>query len=113
MAILKKAIKDNVIAGENKYKYDEEKKGIVIDTNETENYCMISVVTRDGVTSIEHNVPVKCKEFPKIGDIVEIKEQFKKFTITGIYDETNFNTNLEGDIFSDIYGGGTNGYVGY
>ena len=27
MAILKKAIKENIVAGENKYKYDEEKIG--------------------------------------------------------------------------------------
>lgn len=113
MALLKKAIKENIVAGENKYKYDEEKIGQVLEANETENYCMISVITRDGITTIEHNVPVKCKEFPEIGDYVELKEQFRKFTIVGIYDPTNLNTNLDGDIYSDIYGGGTNGYVGY
>ena len=113
MSMLKKAIQNNVITGENKYKYDEEKRGQVIETNEPENRCTVSVITRDGISSIEYNVYVKCEKFPEVGDIVELKEQFKKFTIVGIINEADFNTELEGDIYSCIYGGATNGFVGY
>lgn len=113
MAILKKAIRDNIITGENKYKNDGEKIGQVIATNEAENCCMVSVITREGIGSIEHNVKVKCDEFPEVGDYVEMKEQFKRYTIVGIHKPTDLNTNLDGDIYSDIYSGSTNGYVGY
>lgn len=112
MSLLKKAIQNNVITGENKYKYDEEKRGQVIETNEPENRCTVSVITRDGISSVEYNVYVKCKDFPNVGDYVELKEQFKKFTIVGIVNDADFNTELEGDIYSS-YGGSTNGYVGY
>ena len=113
MSMLKKAIRDNVIGGENKYKYDEDKKGQVLDANEPENRCTVSVITRDGISSIEYNVYVKCDKFPKVGDFVELKEQFKKFTIVGIINDADYNTELEGDVYSCIYGGATNGFVGY
>ena len=113
MAMLKKAIKDNVMTGENKYKYDEEKIGQVIDCNEPENRCTVSVITRDGISAIEYNVYVKTKEFPQIGDYVELKEQFRKFTVVGILADDMFETNLDGDIYTSIYSGATNGYVGY
>ncbi len=113
MAMLKKAIKDNVMTGENKYKYDEEKIGQVIDCNEPENRCTVSVITRDGISAIEYNVYVKTKEFPQIGDYVELKEQFRKFTVVGILADDMFETSLDGDIYTSIYSGATNGYVGY
>lgn len=112
MAFLKKAIKDNVMTGQNKYMNDDEKIGLVIETNEPENRCTIFIITREGVSSAEYNVPVKCDKFPDIGDYVEVTEQFKKFTIVGIYDTTDLNTNLDGDIYC-MYGGAINGYVGY
>ena len=113
MAILKKTIKDNLMTGENKYKYDEEKIGQVIDCNEKENRCTISVITRDGISAIEYNVYVKCKDFPDIGDFVELKEQFRKFTVVGILDNNDLNTAIDSDIYSSLYGGAVNGYVGY
>lgn len=113
MGLLKETIKNNMITGENKYKYDEDKRGQVIETNEAENRCTVSVITRDGIASIEHNVYVKCDKFPDVGDYVELKEQFKKFTIVGIVNDTDLNTELDGDIYSGIYGGSTNGFVGY
>lgn len=112
MAILKQAIKNNIMTTESKYKNDGEKIGQVIEVNEPENRCTIFIVTRDGVSSIEYNVPVKCEDFPEMGDFVEVREQFKKFTIVGIYDKNNLNTNLEGDIYSSITGAAINGYVG-
>lgn len=115
MAILKKAIKDNIMTTESKYKNDGEKIGQVIETNEAENVCTIFLVTRDGVSSTEYNVPVDLinGKFPKMGDFVKVKEQFKKFTIVGIYDKENLNTELSGDIYPSTYGGAVNGYVGY
>ena len=112
MSILKQTIKDNLLATEKKYNNDGEKVGQVIETNEPENRCTIFLITRDGVSSIEYNVLVKCDKFPKMGDLVEVREQFKKFTIVGIYDKNDLNTNLDGDIYSAIYGGAINGYVG-
>lgn len=113
MGMLKKAIKDNVMSGNTKYKGINEKIGQVLDSNENEKTCTISVITRDGISSIEYNVIVKCEEFPSVGDYVALKEQYKKFTIEGIIDVKDLNTALNGDIYSDIYGGGVNGYVGY
>lgn len=112
MGLLKKTIKDNIMGTENKYKYDDEKIGQVIEASETENRCTIYVITRDGISSVEYNVFVKCDKFPNVGDYVELREQLKKFTIVGIYNPDEFNTVLEGDIYSGIYGGAINGYVG-
>jgi hypothetical protein len=113
MAMLKKAIKDNVMAGENKYKYDEDKIGQVLECNEPENRCTVSVITRDGISAIEYNVYVRSKKFPKVGDYVELKEQFRKFSVVGILNDDDLETSLNGDIYTNIYGGATNGYVGY
>ena len=114
MAILKKAIKDNVMSTESKYKYDGEKVGEVIEANEAENRCTVHLVTRDGITSTEYNVVVDkhIKKFPKTGDFVKVKEQMKKFTIVEIYSKTDFNTNLNGDIYPTAYGSSINGFVG-
>ena len=112
MAVLKTAIKDNIMSVESKYKYDGEKIGQVIETSKAENTCTIYVITRDGISSVEYNVLVKSKKFPKVGDLVELNEQFKKFTIVNIFDEEQYNTILEGDIYSNQYGGAINGYVG-
>lgn len=111
MAILKNTIKNNVMSGQNKYKNDDEKIGHVIEVNEPENRCTIFLINREGVQTVEYNVLVKCDKFPKPGDLVEVREQFKKFTVVGIYD-SNLNTNLSGDIYC-MYGGAVNGYVGY
>lgn len=111
MAILKNTIKNNVMSGQNKYKNDDEKIGHVIEVNEPENRCTIFLVNREGVQTVEYNVLVKCDKFPKPGDLVEVREQFKKFTVVGIYD-SSLNTNLSGDIYC-MYGGAVNGYVGY
>jgi hypothetical protein len=113
MALLKDTIKRNIMTAESKYKYDGEKVGRVIEVNEAEKCCTIFIITRDGVSSIEYNVPVTEGKTPKMGDLVKVKEQFKKFSIIGIYDRTNFDTTLEGDVYSCIYGAAINGYVGY
>lgn len=113
MALLKNTIKNNIMTTESKYKYDGEKVGRVIEVNEPEKRCTIFVITRDGVSSIEYNVPVTEGKVPEMGDLVRVKEQFKKFSIIGIYDKTDYDTTLEGDIYSCIYGGAINGYVGY
>lgn len=112
MAVLKTAIKDNIMGTESKYKYDGEKVGQVIEANKGENTCTIYVITRDGISSVEYNVLVKSKKFPKVGDLVEIKEQFKKFTIVDIFNKEEYNTYLESDIYSNQYSGAINGYVG-
>ncbi len=114
MSFLKTAIKQNIMTTESKYKYDGEKIGEVIETNEPENRCTVYVVTRDGIASVEYNVVVdkKIKKFPKEGDFVRITEQFKKFTIIEIFDKSDLNTNLDGDIYPSTYGGAINGYVG-
>ncbi len=112
MAILKNAIKNNVMSGQNKYKNDDEKVGQVIEVNEPENRCTVFLINREGVQTVEYNVLVKCDKFPNPGDFVEVKEQFKKFTVVGIYNELDLNTNLSGDIYC-MYGGAVNGYVGY
>ena len=102
MSILGKAIRNNIISGNNKYKNDEEKIGQVIQTNEPENTCTVSVITRDGISSIEYNVIVKKENwFPEVGDYVEVKEQFKRFFIVGPVNIADMNTNLEGDIYTD------------
>lgn len=112
MALLKDTIKNNIISNQNKYMNDDERVGHVIEANEAENRCTVYLITRDGITSVEYNVTVKCDKFPKPGDMVEVKEQFKKFTVVGIYNQIDFNdTNLEGDIYC-MYGGAVNGYVG-
>lgn len=113
MSLLKDTIKRNIMAPEGKYKYDGEKIGRVIEVNEAEKRCTIFIITRDGVSSIEYNVPVMEGKTPKMGDLVKVKEQFKKFTITGIYDNSEFDTTLDGDIYTNTYGGAINGYVGY
>lgn len=112
MAKLKTAIKDNVMSVESKYKYDGEKLGQVIEVNKAENTCTIYLITRDGINSVEYNVIVRSKKFPKVGDFVEVKEQFRKFTITNIFNEEEYNTYLENDIYSNQYSGAINGYVG-
>jgi hypothetical protein len=112
MSILRKAIQNNIMTNQNKYMNDDERVGQVIETNEAENRCTVYLMTRDGITSVEYNVLVKCDKFPKPGDMVEVKEKFKKFTVVGIYNNLEFNTELEGDIYC-MYGGSVNGYVGY
>lgn len=113
MSILKNTIKNNLMSTESKYKYDGEKVGQVIEVNEGEKCCTIFLITRDGVSSAEYNVPVIEGKMPKMGDYVKVKEQFKKFTIVGIYDKSDYETILEGDIYSALYSGAINGYVGY
>ena len=113
MALLKDTIKNNLMTSESKYKYDGEKVGQVIDVNESEKLCTIFIVTRDGVSSVEYNVPVLEGKTPKIGDLVRVNEQFKKFTIVGKYDKADYDTILQGDIYSAVYGGAVNGFVGY
>ena len=114
MALLKDTIKNNIISNQNKYMNDDERVGHVIEANEAENRCTIYLVTRDGVTSVEYNVIVdkSIKKFPKVGDFVKVKEQFKKFTIVEIYKKSDFNTNLNGDIYPSAYGSSINGFVG-
>lgn len=112
MAVLKTAIKDNIMSVESKYKYDGEKIGQIIEVNKAEKTCTMYVVTRDGISSVEYNVMIKCEKLPKVGDLVEVSEQFKKFTVIGIFNQEEYNTILEGDIYTNQYSGAINGYVG-
>lgn len=112
MSILGKSIKNNIMTGENKYKNDLQKIGQVININDNNTYT-VSVITRDGISSIEYNVTSKLKDdAPKKGDFVELSENFKRFTITGLLNNEDM-TMLNGDVYSNVYGGATNGFVGY
>ena len=113
MALLRDTIKNNLMTGDNKYKNDGEKVGQVIEVNEVEKICTIFIITRDGISSVEYNVPVIEGKVPKIGDLGRVNEQFKKFTIVGKYDKADYDTVLQNDIYSAVYGGAVNGFVGY
>lgn len=104
---LTSAIKGKITAGNNKYTGEQNKVGQVIHGNESDNRCVISVVTRDGISQVFYNVPVLyttvdktlASWFPANGEQVCVMERNKTYVITGpVVDRPNINT--EYDIFS-------------
>lgn len=118
---MKKSIKSNIINPSIKYKNEQEKVGEVLEINEDAGTCTVSLVTRDGIKNVIYNVAVLHNEEgiipwqPEAGDLVRLKEQYKRFVITGKFDMNTLNQSalsLYDDIYADITGGGC-GYSGY
>ena len=118
---IKKSIKSNIINPSIKYKNEQEKVGEVLEINEDAGTCTVSLVTRDGIKNVIYNVAVLHNEEgiipwqPEAGDLVRLKEQYKRFVITGKFDMNTLNQSalsLYDDIYADITGGGC-GYSGY
>ena len=118
---MKKGIKSNLINPSIKYKNEQEKVGEVLEINEDAGTCTVSLVTRDGIKNVIYNVAVLCNEEgiipwqPEAGDLVRLKEQYKRFVITGKFDLNTLDQSvlsLYDDIYADITGGGC-GYSGY
>jgi hypothetical protein len=118
---LKKSIKSNIVNQSIKYKNEQEKVGEVLEINEDAGTCTVSLITRDGVKNVIYNVSVAHNAEgvipwqPEAGDLVCLKEQYKRFIITGKFDMDNLNQtslSLYSDIYADVTGGGC-GYSGY
>ena len=58
MSSLTDAIRGKVVAGNNKYTNQQEKRATVIETNKADNRCVISTINRDGIVQVYYNVPV-------------------------------------------------------
>lgn len=116
---LKKVIKSNIINQSTKYKNEQEKVGEVIEINEDTGTCTVSLITRDGIRNVIYNVNIQYNEegvipwSPEPGDIVKLKEQYKRFVITGKFDLNTLNQSalsLYDDVYADVTGGGC-GYI--
>lgn len=91
MSNLSDAFKSKLIVGNNKYVNQHEKKATVIQSNQTENKCVISTVSRDGIPQVYYNVPVvygtadktNISWFPESGETVLVAEKNKMHVITG------------------------------
>ena len=91
MSNLSTAFKSKLIAGNNKYTNQHEKKAIVIEANEADNRCVISTVNRDGIPQVYYNAPVvygiadstSVSWFPQIGEEVIVTEKNRTYVITG------------------------------
>jgi hypothetical protein len=90
MGSLSDSIRGRITSTNNKYNNKQEKKAIVIKGNQSDNLCIISSVTRDGIPQIFYNVPViytsdddSVKWFPKDGEEVCVVENNKNYSITG------------------------------
>lgn len=85
------AFKGKLIAGNNKYVNQQEKKATVIEGNQADNRCVISVISRDGIGQVFYNVPVLygtaddtlISWFPENGEDVMVTEKNKMYVITG------------------------------
>lgn len=104
---LKTAIKGKIIAGDNKYNTQQQKSAIVIETNQSDNYCTISLITRDGIQQVFYKVPVLYEKdnggtitwFPTKGEEVRVLENNKNYTIMGpVISRPTVNTSF--DIYS-------------
>lgn len=115
MSNLKSAIKGKITAGNNKYVNQQQKSATVIETNQSDNYCTISAITRDGIQQVFYKVPVLYNSnnegtvswFPSKGEQVQVVENNKNFTITGPI-QTRPNISMSYDIYSygsDDFGG--------
>lgn len=118
---IKKSIRSNIVNTSVKYKNEQEKVGEVLEVNEDAGTCTVSLVTRDGIKNVIYNVAVLHNEEgiipwqPEAGDLVRLKEQYKRFVITGKFDLNTLDQSalsLYDDIYADITGGGC-GYSGY
>ena len=118
---IKKSIRSNIVNTSVKYKNEQEKVGEVLEVNEDTGTCTVSLVTRDGIKNVIYNVAVLHNEEgiipwqPEAGDLVRLKEQYKRFVITGKFDLNTLDQSalsLYDDIYADITGGGC-GYSGY
>ena len=118
---IKKSIRSNIINTSVKYKNEQEKVGEVLEVNEDAGTCTVSLVTRDGIKNVIYNVTVLHNEEgiipwqPEAGDLVRLKEQYKRFVISGKFDLNTLDQSalsLYDDIYADITGGGC-GYSGY
>lgn len=91
MSNLTDTIRGKVIAGNNKYTNQQEKRATVIEANKEDNRCVISTINRDGIVQVYYNVPVlytttdktNVSWFPKDGEQVMVTEKNKGYTITG------------------------------
>jgi hypothetical protein len=118
MGMLSKAIKSDVLTGNTKYRNGQEKIGEIIEYNEDNRTCTVSLTTRDGINSVIYDVLCqldaegnKIPWDPKPGDYVRVTEQYKRFIIVGRVDMNNMNaTNRE--LYSDIYPDNTGGGCG-
>ena len=107
MSSLTDAIRGKVVAGNNKYTNQQEKRATVIETNKADNRCVISTINRDGIVQVYYNVPVlytttdktNVSWFPKNGEEVMVTEKNKGYTIIGPFSERP-NVALQFDYFS-------------
>lgn len=107
MGNLSDAIKGKVIAGNNKYVNQQEKRATVIATNKTSNRCVISTINRDGIVQVYYNVPVlytatdktNVSWFPENGEEVMVLEKNKGYVITGPF-STRPHVSTEFDFYS-------------
>lgn len=119
---LGKAIKNNIVSPYNKYNIDQEKIAEILTADKEKNAYTISFITKDGISDVVYNVPVKptidgsVPWAPKEGDLVEIKEQHQRILIIGkalTPDELNDTTTLDADIYSNTLNGALGGYLGF
>lgn len=114
-------IKNNIVNRNNKYKLDQEKVGKILEVSNNNIYT-ISVINRDGINTVEYNVPIRKINTatglttwePKVGQLVTVQESNQRFVITGVYDDS-VNASTKYDIYSDSYNGtsGSGNYLGY
>ena len=108
MSNLSSAFRNKLIAGNNKYINPQDKQATVLQANEAENKCVISVVSRDGIRQVYYNVPViygaldtnSISWFPAGGDEVLVTEKNKMYTIIGPLVQTP-NTTKDYDVYSE------------
>ena len=117
MGMLSKAIKSDVITGSTKYRNSQEKIGQIIELNEDDGTCTVSLTTRDGINSVIYNVRFKDSKdgtIPwkaKAGEYVRLEEQYKRFVVTGQIELNTLNQNGL-SYFSDYYADSTGGGCG-
>ena len=105
---LSSAFKNKLIAGNNKYVNQQEKKATIIEANEAENKCVISTISRDGIPQVYYNTPVvygtsdttSVSWFPTPGEEVLVTEKNKSYVISGPLIQTP-NVVKEYDYYSD------------
>ncbi len=114
MGTLSDSIRGRITSTNNKYNNKQEKKAIVIKGNQADNLCIISSVSRDGVSKVFYNVPVvytsaeeDVKWFPKDGEEVRVVENNKSYSIVGPVVTTAISTAPY-----DIYSMGPNDITG-
>lgn len=107
MSNIRDAIKGRITSTNNKYNLQQQKSATVIQANQSENYCTIYLITRDGIPQVLYKVPVLYTKddggsvswFPEEGDQVQVLENNKNYTITGPIIERP-NVSMKFDFFS-------------